>query len=100
MRIPVDSDWAGSEERYSGGHLVVSWVASDKVRALSSGEAELHRIADGYVRKDETNHLHRCRDGLDGCNLDLLPNERWKNKAHPSSMVSGSKTPFVTMSCV
>ena len=38
-------DWAGSEERYSthaglefhGGHLVDSWVASDQVRALSSG---------------------------------------------------------------
>ena len=37
VRIPVDADWAGSEERYSthaglefhGGHLVDSWVASD-----------------------------------------------------------------------
>ena len=44
VRFFVDSDWAGSEERYStsaglefhGGHLVDSWVASDQVRALSS----------------------------------------------------------------
>ena len=51
VRIPVDADWAGSEERYSthaglefhGGHLVDSGVASDQVRALSSGEAELLR---------------------------------------------------------
>ena len=49
VRIAVDSDWAGSEERYSthagqefhGEHLLDSWVASDPVRALSSGEAEL-----------------------------------------------------------
>ena len=48
VKIPVDSDWAGSQERYStyaglefhGGHLVDSCVASDQVRALSSGEAE------------------------------------------------------------
>ena len=38
VRIPEDSDWAGSEERYSthaglefhGRHLVDSWVASEK----------------------------------------------------------------------
>ena len=47
VRIPVDSDSAGSEERNSthvglechGGHLVDSWAASDQVRAPSSGEA-------------------------------------------------------------
>ena len=47
VRIAVDSDWAGSEERYSthaglefhGEHLVDSWVASDQVRALSSMES-------------------------------------------------------------
>ena len=41
VRIRVDSDWAGSEERCStharleshGEHLVDSWVASDQVRA-------------------------------------------------------------------
>ena len=53
--ILVDSDWAGNDERYShhagrefhGGHLVDSWVASDQVRALSSGETELHEFVDG-----------------------------------------------------
>ena len=58
VRIPVDSDWAGSDERYSthaglefhGGHLVDSWVASDQVRGLSSGEAELYGIVDGAAR--------------------------------------------------
>ena len=58
VKIPVDSDWAGREERYSthaglefhGGHLVDSWVASDQVRALSSREAELHGIFDGPAR--------------------------------------------------
>ena len=50
--------WAGSEERYpthaglefQGGHLGNSWVASDEVRALSSGEAELCGIVDGSAR--------------------------------------------------
>ena len=65
VRIPVDSDWAGSEERYSthaglefhGEYLVDSWVASDQVRALSPGEAELHGIVDGSAQgifKDQT----------------------------------------------
>ena len=55
VRIPVDSDWAGSEERYStyaglefhGGHLVDSGEASDQVRALSSGETEHYGNVDG-----------------------------------------------------
>ena len=66
MRIAVDSDWAGSEERYSthaglefhGEHLVGSWVASDQVRALSSGEAELHGIVDGSARGIFTKHMY------------------------------------------
>ena len=49
VRIAVQSDSAGSEERYSthaglefhGEHVVDSWVVCDQVRALSSGEAEL-----------------------------------------------------------
>ena len=61
MRIPVESDWAGSEEHYSthAGHLVDSWVASDQVRALSSGEAELHGIVDGSARKIFTKHMYQ-----------------------------------------
>ena len=66
VRIPVDSDWAGREERYStharlefhGGHLVDSWVASNQVRALSSGEAELHGIVDGSARGIFTKHMY------------------------------------------
>ena len=66
VRIPVDSDWAGSEERYSthaglefhGGHLVDSWVASDQVRALNSGEAELYGIVDGSRRGIFTKHMY------------------------------------------
>ena len=58
LRIAVDSYWAGSEERFSthaglefhGERLVDSWVASDQVRALSSGEAELYGILDGSAR--------------------------------------------------
>ena len=65
VRIPVDSDWAGSEERYSthaglefhGEHLVDSWVASDQVRALSSGEAELYGVVDGSARGIFTKHM-------------------------------------------
>ena len=64
VRIPVDSDWAGSEERYSTHagpefheeHLVDSWVATEKVRAKSSGEAELYGIVDGSARGIFTKH--------------------------------------------
>ena len=66
VRIAVDSDWAGSEERYStharlefhGEHLVGSWVASDQVRALSSGEAELYGTVDGSARGFFTKHMY------------------------------------------
>ena len=95
VRIPVDSDWAGSEERYSthaglefhGGHLVDSWVESaDQVRALSSGEAELYGIVDGsargifhktHVRRNGTKHQYRHRNGLDGSDWDVFSN--WRN---------------------
>ena len=61
VRIPVDLDCAGSEERYStheGQHLVDSWVASDQVRAPSSGEAELYGIVDGSARGIFTKHMY------------------------------------------
>ena len=83
VSIAVDSDWTGSEERYSthaglefhGEHLVDSWVASDQVRALSLrrsralwnrgwlGTRNLHKA---HVRRDGTNYQHRRRNGLDG----------------------------------
>ena len=67
MRILVDADWAGSEERCStdaglqfhGGHLVYSWVASDQVRAPSSGEAELNGIVDALrAQLEESSRRH------------------------------------------
>ena len=66
MRIPVDSDWVGNEERYStharlefhGEHLVDSWVASDQMRTSSSGEAQLYRIVDGLTRRIFTKHMY------------------------------------------
>ena len=66
LRIAVDSDWAGSEERYSthtglefhGEQLVDSWDASNQVRALSSGEAELYGIVDGSARGIFTKHMY------------------------------------------
>ena len=66
VRIHVDSDWAGSEARYSthaglefqGGHLVDSWVASDQMRALSCGEAELYGVVDGSARGIFTKHMY------------------------------------------
>ena len=64
--LAVDSDWAGSEERYStlvglefhGEHLVDSWVAPDQVRVLSSGEVELYGIVDGSARGIFTKHMY------------------------------------------
>ena len=66
VRNAIDSDWAGSEERYSthaglefhGEHLVDSWVASDQVRALSSGAAELCGTVDGLARGIFTKHMY------------------------------------------
>ena len=76
VRIAVDSVWAGSEERYSthaglefhGEHLVDSWVASDQVRALSSGEAELY----GNVARHEESSQSTCTRRWDeNINIDV-----------------------------
>ena len=75
-----------------------SWVASDQVRALSSGEAELYGIVDArgcsargiftkaHVRRVGANHRGGRRDGLHGSDRDVFPNGRWKDKTHPASM--------------
>ena len=72
-----------------------SWVASDQVRALSSGEAELYGIVDGSVRGIFTKHLYEemgrtinidVETGLDSSDRDVLANRRWKDKTHPSPM--------------
>ena len=105
-------DWAGSEERYSthaglefhGGHLVDSWVASDQVRALSSGEAELYGIVDGSARGTFTNHMYeemdetsistskRTRRQRLECVLELALDRPDTNKF----VGCGSKMPYVT----
>ena len=115
VRITVDSDWAGSEERYSthaglefhGEHLVDSWVASDQVRALSSGEAELYGIVDGSARGILTKHMYekmgqlststlkRTRRLRSGC----VPERALKRPDTSKFVGCGSKTPFVTRSC-
>ena len=51
VRIPVDSNWSGTEERYSthagrefqGGHLVDSWVAS-RVQQYYAERVHLHQV--------------------------------------------------------
>ena len=66
----MDSDRAGSEERgsthagleFHGGHLVDSWVASDQVRALSSGEAEVYGIV-GWLGTRNLHGAHVRRNG-------------------------------------
>ena len=117
VRNSVDSDWAGSDERHSthaglefhGEHLVDSWVVSDQVRALSSGEEELCGIVDGSARGifimhmctrrwDElsTSTSKRTRRLRSGC----VP-ERALERPDTFKFVGyGSKTPFVTRSNV
>ena len=74
MRIPADADWAGSEQRCSThaglqfhrGHLVYSWVASDQVRAPSSGEAELYGIVDALrAQLEESSRRHMYEEELE-----------------------------------
>ena len=82
VRIAVDSGWAGSEERFSthvglefhGEHLVDSWVASDQVRALSSGEAELYGIVDGSAGDEEmgpSTSTSECQDASQHVRCEL-----------------------------
>ena len=111
VRIPADPDWAGSEERCStharlefhGGHLVDSWIASDEVRALSSGEAKRDGIVDGSARGIFTKHMYeeisisrrtrRLRSGG-------VPEQALERQDTFMSDGYGSKTPFVTKSFV
>ena len=56
------------------------------------GTRNLH---EAHVRRDGTNHQHRCRDGLDGSDRRAL--ERQDTSKFDGC---GSKTPLVTKSCV
>ena len=55
--VYVDSDWAGARDRKStsggvvlvGGAAVKSWSRTQKVRALSSGEAECFAVVSGVA---------------------------------------------------
>ena len=57
IEVYVDSDWAGARNRKStsggvvlvGGAPVKSWSRTQKVRALSSGEAEFYAIVSGVA---------------------------------------------------
>ena len=57
IEVFVDSDWAGASDRKStvggavliGGAAVKSWSRTQKVRALSSGEAEFYAIVSGVA---------------------------------------------------
>ena len=57
IEVFVDSDWAGARDRKStsggmvlmGGVAVKSWSRTQKVRALSSGEAEFYAIVSGVA---------------------------------------------------
>ena len=116
VRIAVDSDWAGSEERYSthaglgfhGEHLVDSWVASGQVRALSSGEAELYGLVDGSARGIFTKRMYEEMGRT--INVDVETDStaaigmcsRTAVKKTPDILKfvgCGPKTPFVTRSC-
>ena len=48
-----------------------SWVASDQVRALSSGEAELYEIADGSARGIFTKHTRVRGDEPRTINIEI-----------------------------
>ena len=104
VRIAVDSDWAGSEERYSTHcRAGIPWRTSRGfvgcIRSNASiefrrsraprnrgwlGTKNLHKA---HVRGDGTNHQYRRRNGLDGCDQDVFPNGHWKDQTHSSSLV-------------
>ena len=64
-----------------------------RIRALRNrgwlGTKNLHKA---HVRGNGTNHQHRRRSGLDGCDRDVLPNGRWKDQTFSSSLVVRLRT--------
>ena len=72
-----------------------SRVASDQVRASSSGEAELYGIVDGSARGIFTKHMYEEMGRT--INIDVETDStaaigmcsrygRWKDQTHPSSL--------------
>ena len=100
VRILVDSDWAGSEKRCSthaglGFHgglqgCVRPGACPEFRRKQNSKESwmTLHEGSphEAHVRRDGPNQRRHC-DGFHCSNRDVLPNWRWKDKTHPSSLV-------------
>ena len=84
-----------------------SWVASDQVRALSSGEAELHGIVDGSARGIVTKHMyeemgrtHQRRRRTDStAAIGCVPERALERPDIFKFVGCGSKTPFVTRPC-
>ena len=70
------------------------WVASDQVRCLSSGKAELYGIVDGSARGIVTEHIYEEMGRTHNVDVEtdstaaigMCSNGRWKDKTHPSSM--------------
>ena len=63
---------------------MASWVASDQVRALSSGEAELDGIVDGSARGIFTKHMYEEMGGtinIVEARMDGYEGEFWKFSA-------------------
>ena len=85
-----------------------SWVASDQVRAMSSGEAELYGIVDGSAGGIFTKHMYEEMGRT--INIDVetdstaaigMCSRTGVGQTDIFKFVGcGSKTPFVTRSCV
>ena len=94
VRIAVGSGWgwkrgtlfharrAGIPWRTSRGFLCcIQSSASIEFRRKRAqrncGWLGTRNLRKAYVRGDGTNHQHRRRNGLDGCDRDVFPNGRW-----------------------
>ena len=102
VRIVVDSDWAGSEERGFVGCIrssaSIEFRRSRTVRNRGClGTRNLHNAL--YEEKGRTINIDVETDST-ACDRDVFPNGCWKRPGTFEFVGSGSKTPFVTRSCV
>ena len=98
LRIVLESGWTGSEERYSthAGLENISWFrgcirlnASIEFRRDLRSRERLDSTRDIFTNtctRRWTNHQHRRRNGFDGCDRDVLPND-WKDQTQSSLIV-------------
>ena len=77
---------AGIPVRTSRGFVgcIRSSASIEFRRSRALGTRNIHKAR---VRGNGTNHQHRRRNGLDGCDRDVFPNGRWKDQTHSSSLV-------------